>query len=141
MKSFLFALLLLPGLHSIVAQQSPPSPEQSITRMLNIKVPGKVCSVIWQIQEAGCSVALELPTFLSAGPMPKAPITQVWLLRADGTGIPQRSGPAMMIDTNGAAVTPSILYAFPSSASSDAVALVISADGQFVVEALTAKPK
>ena len=141
MKSLLLSLLLLPSLHSILAQQPSPSPEQPISRKLAIKVPGKISSVTLSIQKSVCLVQLESPGFLGAEPEPKNPASQVWLLRADGTAIPQASKPNTITISNGGAITPCIIYTFPRSAATDALAVVVSVDGQLFIEALTSKPK
>jgi hypothetical protein len=141
MKSFLLSLLLLPSLHSILAQQPSPSPEQPISRKLAIKVPGKISSVTLSIQKSVCLVQLESPGFLGGEPEPKNPASQVWLLKADGTAIPQSSKPNTITISNGGAVTPCIIYTFPRSAATDALAVVVSVEGQLFVEALASKPK
>ena len=141
MKSFLLALFLLPSLHSILAQQPAPTPEQPISRKLAIKVPGKISSVTLSIQKSVCLVQLESPGFLGSEPEPKNPASQVWLLRADGTAIPQASKPNTITISNGGAVTPCIIYTFPRSAATDAVAVVVSVEGQLFIEALASKPK
>jgi hypothetical protein len=141
MKSFLLSLFLLPSLHSILAQQPAPSPEQPISRKLAIKVPGKISSVTLSIQKSVCLVQLESPGFLGAEPEPKNPSSQVWLLRADGTAIPQAGKPNTITISNGGTITPCIIYSFPRSAATDAVAIVVSVEGQLLVEALASKPK
>ena len=141
MKSFLLALFLLPSLHSILAQQPAPTPEQPISRKLAIKVPGKISSVTLSIQKSVCLVQLESPGFLGGQPEPKNKASQVWLLRADGTAILQASKPNTITISNGGAVTPCIIYTFPRSAATDAVAVVVSVEGQLFIEALASKPK
>ncbi len=141
MKSFLLALFLLPSLQSILAQQPAPTPEQPISRKLAIKVPGKISSVTLSIQKSVCLVQLESPGFLGGEPEPKNPASQVWLLRADGTAIPQASKPNTITISNGGAVTPCIIYTFPRSAATDALAVVVSVEGQLFIEALASKPK
>lgn len=141
MKSFLFSLLLLASLHSTLAQRPSPSPEQPITRTLAIKEPGKVSSVTWSIQKSACLLQLVLPSVLGSEPVPKTPSIQVWLLKADGAAISQSSKPNTITILNGGAITPCIIYAFPLSAASDALVVVLSIDGQLFVEALSSKLK
>ncbi len=141
MKSFLLSLLLLPSLHSALAQQSSPSPEKPISRKLAINVPGKINSVTLSIQKSVCLLQLESPGFVGSEPEPKNPSSQVWLLRADGSAIPQTSKPNTIPISNGGVVTPCIIYSFPRSAATDAVAVVVSVEGELFVEGLASKPK
>ena len=73
---------------------------------------------------------LESPGFVGSEPEAKNPSSQVWLLRADGSAIPQTSKPNTITISNGGVVTPCIIYSFPRSAATDAVAVVVSVEGE-----------
>ena len=84
---------------------------------------------------------LVLPFVRDSEPLPKAPSTQVWLLKADGSSIAQTAKPNTVGISNAGSTTPSALYTFPVSAAPDAIAVVISVDGKLFVESLSPNTK
>ena len=72
-------------------------------------------------------------------PQPRAPATQAWLLRADGTTIPVlRRATELPKNLRETAVT--YTYAFPESASKEAAAVAVMIDGKYFVERLEPFP-
>ena len=135
MKTILFASLVLP-LQCLMAAEPASSPENPVNRTLGIKLPGKVEAVIWSIQKSTSTVQVILPSVPDDKRLPPVPATQVWLLRSDGTIIPQSAKPSTPAIGMGGAVTQSVIYAFPPTAPAEVVAVVVTIDGRFFVESL-----
>jgi len=108
-------------------------------KVLAMKVPGKIDSVIWSVQRSDCFVKIQFAPVPSQPP-PKDLATQVWLLQADGSTIPQRTWSSSGSVGFGESTTAFVNYLFPPSAATDAVAVVVMVDGQFFVESLREKP-
>lgn len=122
-----------------MAAEPASGPENPVNRTLGIKLPGKVESVIWSIQKSTATVQVILPSVPGDKPLPPVPATQAWLLRSDGTTIPQSAKPSTAAIGMGGAVTQSVCYAFPTSASAEAVAVVVAIDGRYFAEPLPTK--
>ena len=142
MKSFLFGFLLFFSESVFAGSPSlPVDPSVILRRTLGIKAPGKISFVDWSIQKSACVVQLVLSSPAREGePLPEGPSTQVWLLKDDGTAIGKINKPHVSAISRGHAEMASILYLFPASAASDAVAVVVQVDGEFFIESLPSIP-
>lgn len=139
-KTIRLASLLL-SFQGLMAAEPAPGPGHPVDRMLGIKLPGKIEAVSWSIQESASTVQLILPSVRDGEPLPPVPSTQVWLLRSDGTAISQSAKPSTPAIGMAGSVTQSVLYAFPATAATEAVAVVVTVDGRFFVEPLPTKPQ
>jgi hypothetical protein len=115
-------------------------------KFLKMSVPGKVERVAWSVQSTECSIQIWGPSFRIGQGDPTNEIQsheallrrriQVWLLRSDGTAIPhtrEPEGGGVGNDGSGSSVA---TYYFPASARTTATSVVVSVDGQFLVEPL-----
>ena len=115
-------------------------------KFLKMSAPGKIERVAWVVESGRCSVQIWGPSFRIGPGDPTNEIqaheallrrrTQVWLLSSDGTAIPQKREPeggGVGNDGSGSALA---AYYFPASARTRASSVVVSVDGQFLVEPL-----
>jgi hypothetical protein len=115
-------------------------------KLLKMNVPGKVERVVWSVQRSQCSVQIWGPSFRITEEDPTNeiraheglfPRTQVWLLKSDGTAIPQTRKPETGGVGNNSAGNRVVASYFPASARTTAISVVVSVDDQFLVEPLT----
>jgi len=115
-------------------------------KFLKMNVPGKVERVTWSVQGSECSVQIWGPSFRIGQGDPTSAVQaneallrrrlQVWLLKSDGTAIPhKRESEGGGVGSNGSASSVAAYY-FPASARTKATSVVVSVDGQFLVEPL-----
>lgn len=120
---FLTALAALPS-DSAGAQRSSGAQEPPVTKTLNIKVPGKITFVYWSVQSDSTYIQISFPGVPHGQTQPEVARTQVWLLKSDGTVIPQTykspESPAEGI-SNAGWDTPFVIYTFPASARAEAI--------------------
>src|SRR5579872_5867982 len=122
-RSLIVLTAVLTGLASggVGAQRSSGE-----VKFLKMNVPGKVERVAWAVQGAECSVEIWGPSFPIAQTVPTNEIqahetllrrrTQVWLLRSDGTAIPQKRKPEGGGVENAGSTSSVATYYFPASA-------------------------
>jgi len=119
----------------------PVEVEHPVTKFLAIKAPEKISAVFWTVQRSLCTMQISFPSLPDKQKQPEHPRTQVWLLKADGTVIPQTYKPS----TNGISManhtTDSIIYVFPASAKTEACAAVISIGNEFFIQTLPPSAK
>jgi hypothetical protein len=136
---FFTALAALPS-DSAGAQRSSAAQESPVTKTLNIKVPGKITFVYWSVQSNSTYIQISFPGVPHGQTEPEVARTQVWLLKSDGTAMPQMykspESPAMGISMAGRD-TPFVIYTFPSSARTEAISVVVKVDDEFFAERLT----
>jgi hypothetical protein len=142
-RSFFVLTVLLAALASggVDAQRSSHE-----IKFLKMNVPGKVERVAWSVESNQCSVQIWGPSFRIGPGDPTSeiqahetllPRTQVWLLRSDGTAIPQTRKPERGgVGNDGAGHAVMTSY-FPASARTKAISVVVSVDDEFLVEPLT----
>jgi hypothetical protein len=104
--------------------------------VLKIKVPGKVPAVLWSVQRELCLIRIDFPSVLNDAEFPKHPVTQVWLLKADGTAIAPDKSFATPIWSSGGYKTASFVHTFPKAAATHAIGVVVRIDGELFVEQL-----
>ena len=130
---------------SIGVRADDPTEEQvtqPINTILDLKLPKTVQDVIWSIQEKNCTIQINFPSVRDHLPPEKPehsehPKTKVWLLKADGTVIlPRNQYPSYLGISMAMWVTYSDSYSFPATAKTQAVAIVMSIDGDFFVAKL-----
>lgn len=114
-------------------------PDDTVTKPLGIKIPKKVTDVYWSIQSEVCTVQVTFCPIPDGEKQPKHPKTKVWLLGSGGTAIAYRQKPAKFGVGMAGHTTESVIYAFPKSAKTDAVAVVVSIDDQMFVKRLASK--
>ncbi|MDB6024401.1 MAG: hypothetical protein JWM68_624 [Verrucomicrobiales bacterium] len=113
---------------------------ERVTKTLKIKIPNKVDFVHWSIQGDSCTVQITLPAVPLEQKQPEHAQIQVWLLKSDGTVIPQNRKPSTpWISTMGFKID-HLRYSFPPSAQTEAVAVVVSIDEELFVERLPLNP-
>jgi hypothetical protein len=119
------------------ALRSSAPPETPVRTMLGIKVPGKVEGVHWSEQSDASYIQISFPGAPTGQKQPPLAKTQVWLLKADGTVVTQKSkspdSPAMSI-SNAGWDTQFVIYDFPPRAQSETGAVVVKVDDEFFVE-------
>ena len=91
-------------------------------RILDIKVSGVLDTASWTVYKSSYSVQFEFPAVPDDQRLPKAPVTQVWLLKADGTVVATSGKPVYRGISMTGVIVPSIEYLFPRA---DSVAIVI----------------
>jgi hypothetical protein len=131
-------LAAAPGSVSVSAQRATGE-----VQFLELSLPGKVEFVTWGLDKDWCSVQVFGPAYRAAYDEPTSniqahesqlPRVQVWLLKADGTSIPQTRRPEKgSVVRNGVGRSVIAAY-FPSSARTEAISVVISIDDEFMVE-------
>jgi len=123
----------------------PPAPDQHpITKLLPIEIPDEVSSVSWSASrsdEYACAIQISFIPVREGKPQPAHPKTQVWLLKADGTVIPQTNVAQRIGFGNAGHNTEMDSYAYPRSATEDAFAVVVSIGERLFVERLRSDPK
>jgi hypothetical protein len=127
-------LLASPGIRAAVPAEEEV--ERPILKTLKINVPGKIGRVVWSIQKELCVIQVEAPSVRDGQKEPEHPRSQVWLLKVDGTVIPQTFKPTSQRIGNANHTTYSTTYVFPASAKTEGVAVAISIDDDFFVERL-----
>ena len=119
------------------AEPSKLDSEHPVTKTLPIKAPQAVSAVFWSVQSDVCVLQVSFQPVPDKQRQPEHPRTQVWLLKADGTVIPQTCKPSANGISMANHTTDSISYVFPPAAKREACAVVISiGDGFFVVRLL-----
>ena len=107
--------------------------------VLTLKVPGKVAFVSWTVQSDSAYIQISFPGVRNGEKQPALARTQVWLLKSDGTAMVQTAkspdSPAIAISNAGWS-TPVVVYTFPASARTEAIAVAIKVDDEFFVERL-----
>jgi hypothetical protein len=145
-RSFILLTALLAVLASGGVAAQRPSGE---IKSLKMNVPGKVHHVDWLVQRRECSLQIWGPSFRidSGDPTNEIqaheallPRTQVWLVKSDGTAIPQTRKPERGGVGNNGAGNAVVAYHFPASARTKAIAVVVSVDDQLLVEPLPLVP-
>ena len=111
------------------------------TIALGIKVPEKVSEVFWSVQSEVCTIQVSFPSLPDGDTQPEHPPTQVWLLKSDGTTIATVSEPTTMGTSMAGHTTESAIYTFPQTAHLEAIAVVVSIDGQLFTEKLSSLKK
>ncbi len=131
---FLFFVLSETG----CAEPTPAKLSHPVSKLLSIEVPEKVIGACWTVSRSKDVYSSIGIMFATRHPKKESefPQTQVWLLKADGTVIPQAIEPSIAGAGNSRGVTFSRSYCYTFSSVREAVAAVISIDGQFVVERL-----
>jgi len=133
--SWLAAAACLFAIHggtTIVAAQDP------VFHRLKFEVPGKLQAVTWSAQRNALIVQIDFPSVRNGEPEPAHARTNVWLLKPDGmVPLVSRSpeSPAIGLSKSGW-VTYFVTFAFPRSAETESVAIVLQVDDQFFVERL-----
>lgn len=112
-----------------------------VTSDLKIAVPGKVDFVSWSVQEGHCLVQISFPSVRTGVAQPKHAKIQAWLLRADGTSIPQMGKMERGGVSNAGFDTDYALFRFPEFARTEAMGVVVSVDGQLFAVALKPEAK
>jgi len=136
-----FVLTLMPLVNSATAYAQDQ--QISAKDLKTLEVPGKVVAVLWTKRLERCTLQIVFP---NAGRIAQAmtnnpkqhsqrPRVQAWLLRADGSAIASigRTEPA------GNGRQPfgvEVLIAFPLSADTEAVAVALRVDDQFLIQRL-----
>jgi len=119
------------------AQRSSAPREFPVTTALSTKVPGKVNAVDWSEQSDASYIQISFAGVRSGQKQPPLARTQLWLLKADGTVVTQKSrspdSPAISIG-NGGWDTPFVIYGFPPGARSETTSVVVRVDDEFFVE-------
>lgn len=135
-----FAALAALAPHGVGAQRASATKEFPVTKTLSVKVPGKVAFVSWSVQSDSTYIQISFPGVPNGQKQPEHARTQVWLLKTDGTAMFQtyksQESPAMSISNAGWDM-PLVLYTFPPSARTEAIAVVVRVDDEFFVERLT----
>jgi hypothetical protein len=137
MKAICLLILLLLG-RSLVASEATDRRDAPPPRTLAMKVPNKVDSVEWYSTKRACAVGIIFRWVRDDGqPLPPMPVTQVWLLKANGGIIPTIEKPnfggLMQVDGK---IAKTASYTFPASAATEAVAVVVMVEKEFFVESL-----
>lgn len=128
------------GKFELAVKDLPANPrtasKDTVTRVLKIKVAGKVEAVFWVTQNDLCTIQFGFPLVRDDEQQPEHAGTAVWLLKADGSAIaPARKTGRVGVSKSGY-VTESDVYTFPASARTDAVAVVVSIDDELFTERL-----
>lgn len=109
---------------------------------LQVKMPPLVSTVTWQVRTNGCSVSVEFDPVRPDQQQPERPRIQAWLLKTDGTVIPQNHGPQKVTIVSGSGIKIDATgCAFPAAARDEACAVVISIGEEFFVERLLPRTK
>jgi len=111
---------------------SVAAPSVPATGGLPVKVPGKVDYAYWTCG-GDCAIQITFPRYEDGRDEPRRPTTQVWMLKADGTTIPQAGVPDDITIVGGGLKIPSTLRTFPLAARTDAIRMVVRVDEQFFV--------
>lgn len=119
----------------MIATENNPA-DDSTSKPLGIKIPKKVTDVYWSIQSEVCTVQVTFCPIPDGEKQPNHPETKVWLLGSSGTTIAYRQKPAKIGISNAGHTTESVIYAFPKSAKTEAVAVVVSINDQIFVKRL-----
>jgi hypothetical protein len=104
---------------------------------LDMKLPPTVARVIWSIQNGCVLLDIAFPSVRDRRPPAKPddsphPKTKIWLLNKNGTSTaPDQEEPLYFGVSNAMRVTYSDHYRFQGTAKEDAVAVVLSVDGEF----------
>ena len=124
--------------------ETPAADQHPITKRLPIQIPDEVSAVFWSASRSddyACSIQISFLPMREGKPQPAHPKTQVWLLRADGTVIPPTHVAKRDGIGNAGSVTESDSYAYPRSATEDAVAVVVSIGERLFFERLRSDRK
>jgi hypothetical protein len=111
---------------------SVAAPSVPATGGLPVKVPGKVDRASWTCG-GDCAVQITFPGYDDGRDEPRRPTTQVWMLKSDGTAIPQVGVPDDVTIGGGGGKVPSTTWTFPLTARTDATRIVVRVDEQFFV--------
>jgi hypothetical protein len=112
--------------------------QQILARDLKtLEVPGKVVAVLWTVRPEYCTLQIVFPkTSRIVRPGLHQPSIQAWLLTADGSAI-QSTGRAEPGDQS---FRIEVNMSFPISADTEAVAVALRVDDQFLIERLPHGP-
>ena len=119
----------------------PVEVEHPVVKVLTIKAPDKIGAVFWNVQRSLCTIQISFPSLPDEQKQPEHSRTQVWLLKTDGTLIPQSIKPHTSGISMANHTTDSITYVFPANAKMEARAVVISIGDDFFVEPLSPSAK
>ena len=111
---------------------SVAAPSVSATGGLPVSVPGKVDYAYWTCG-GDCAIQITFPRYEDGRDEPRRPTTQVWMLKSDGTAIPQDGVPDDITIVGAGLRVPSTLRTFPLAARTDAIRMVVRVDEQFFV--------
>ena len=112
-------------------QRSSGGKDVPVTKTLKMKIPDKVAFVIWSVLRGDhCSVQIGSPE------APNVSRTQLWLLKSDGTAIPQAQNPVRLNVAMANRSQALAIYDFTSAGCAKAVSVVLNVDDQFLVEPL-----
>jgi len=135
-----FVLTLMPLANSANAAYAQ---DQQITAkdLKTLEVPGKVVAVLWTKRPERCTLQIVFPNSgriaqaMTDRPK-KAPLVQAWLLRADGSAIASigRTEPGAKDIRQPFGVE--VLIAFPRWADTEAVAVALRVDDEFLIQRL-----
>ncbi len=134
-----FILTFMPlAKYAIAADDQEPPILAKDLKML--EVPGKVVAVVWTVRPKLCTLQIVFsnrPPAQNVADFRKVqpPSVQAWLLRADGSAIPstgraEPNAPNKLRQPLGVEV----LLGFPLSADTEAVAVALRVDDQFLIE-------
>lgn len=111
-------------------------PDDTMTKTLAIKVEKKVSQVFWSTQQNVCTIQIRFPSVPDGEQQPQHPKTSVWLLKANGTSVAYQDKPRTIGTSMAGHTGESAIYSFPASAKDEAMAVVVSIDGQMFTERL-----
>jgi hypothetical protein len=137
-----FVLTLMPLANSANAAYAQDQ-QVSAKDLKTLEVPGKVVAVLWTKRPERCTLQIVFP---NAGRIAQAmtdrpkqgPRVQAWLLRADGSAIASigRTEPGASAINIRQPFGVEVLIAFPRSADTEAVAVALRVDDEFLIERL-----
>jgi len=115
----------------------PKTPSSStVLTVVQLKVPPTISRVYWSVETNGCSIHIHWPSVREDQPSLEHPPVQVWLLKSDGTAIPQTGKSGTGAFTKAGFIMPHTIFFFPPSARAEAVSVVLRLGDEFFVEPL-----
>jgi hypothetical protein len=124
-----------------VCQQQPAVLAQDLKQL---RAPGKVDAALWTRRADNCTLQIVMSRKAAAPQATpnQAPAVQAWLVRADGSYIPSLSRADLPLRKDGTLCSRcparEVMFTYPPSAVTDAVAVSISVDGAYYSQALQA---
>lgn len=143
------AALLLSGMFPATAQETPPAHD-----LKKLRVDDKVQAVLWTRRSDGYTLQVVFPRSSRVldprqqdpgrgGPLLAYPDVRVWLLKEDGSLIeptrrlgvaPTTQAAVVARGADDRIVRMEVLYHFPLSAGTEAVAVAVKVDGEYRIE-------